>query len=161
MNQITIRKDKAIKYYKLVKYMAELFSKDPSTKVGALFLYPDTLQIISLGYNGFPRGVCELGSEKWERPLKYKYVEHAERNAIYNSSFNGVSLKNSICVVTLFPCADCARGIIQSGVKMVVSKVLDFNDEKSARWKDDWEISMNMFNEAGVSMMFLNDNDLQ
>jgi dCMP deaminase len=158
--QVTIRKDKAIKYYKLVCSMAEIFSKDPSTKVAALFLYPDSLQIISMGYNGFPRGINESGSERWERPIKYKYVEHAERNAIYNACFNGVTLKNSICIVTLFPCADCARGIIQSGAKMVVSKKLDMNDEKSSRWKDDWEISMNMFNEAGVGMLFLDNNDL-
>ncbi len=157
---INIRKNKAVKYYKLVCSMAEIFSKDPSTKVASLFLYPDSLQIISMGYNGMARGIDESDTTKWERPIKYKYVEHAERNAIYNAAFNGVSLRNSICVVTLFPCADCARGIIQCGAKMIVSKELDMKDEKSQRWKEDWEISLKMFEEAGVTVVFLNNADL-
>lgn len=151
----TIRKNKAIKYYKLAMSIAEIFSKDPRTKVGAIILVPDTLQVLSLGYNGMPRCVEESTSERWERPQKYMYVEHAERNAIYNAAFAGTSLRNSICVVTMFPCADCARALIQSGIKVVVSKKME-----KPRWESHWEVSTEMFTEAGVQIIYIKDDDL-
>ena len=152
---------KAIKYFSLSKFMANTFSKDTSTKVGALFLSPNTLQILSLGYNGMPRGIDENISERWERPNKYLWVEHAERNAIYNSSLNGVSLLDSICVVSMFPCVDCARAIIQSGCKMCIT--LDINEyekETYERWKDIWKISIEMFNETGIKLLLIKNTDL-
>lgn len=80
-----MRRDKAIKYFKLANYQADLFSKDTSKKVGALFLAPESLQILSLGFNGFPRGIDETNTERWKYPNKKFHVEHAERNAIYNA----------------------------------------------------------------------------
>lgn len=157
-----MNRSKAIKYYKLTKFMAKEFSKDESTKVGALFMYPGTLQILSMGYNGMPRGVNELKEVRWQRPLKYRFVEHAERNAIYNAAQSGISLKDAICVVTMFPCADCARGIIQSGCKMVISLNLNecYDNEKFVRWMPDWEISLEMFKEADVKLMFLTKTEV-
>jgi dCMP deaminase len=159
---VTMRRSKAIKYYNLTNFMSQQFSKDPSTKVGALFMYPETLQILTMGYNGMPRGVDETIRERWERPLKYKLTEHAERNAIYNAAQNGVSLRDSICVTSLFPCADCARAIIQSGCKMVISLDLKHSGslERIARWKPEWDISMMMLNESGVKLMFLQKHEL-
>lgn len=158
---MNLKLSKAIKYYKLTEYMANLFSKDPSTKVGALFMYPGTLQILSMGYNGMPRGINETLDHRWERPLKYKFTEHAERNAIYNAAQAGTSLRDSICVVSMFPCADCARGIIQSGCKMVVARDIDCfikeHPDISERWKEDWNISIEMMKEAGIELMFLTD----
>lgn len=162
--KVIIKKTKAIKYYKLVDYMANLFSKDPSTKVGALFMYPGTLQILSMGYNGMPRGVDETKQERWERPLKYKYTEHAERNAIYNAAQSGTPLRDSICVASMCPCSDCARGVIQSGCKMVITR--DFeefqkdNPEVASRWKPEWDVSVEMMKEAGVQIMFLSKIDI-
>lgn len=160
----TMKRSKAIKYYKLTLYMANLFSKDPSTKVGACFLFPDTLQILSLGYNGMPRGVLETDAKRWERPIKYKYTEHAERNAIYNAAQSGTSLRDSICVASMFPCSDCTRGIIQSGCKMIITKdisdVIQENPEVGQRWIEDWNISMDMMLEAGVNIMFLKNDEL-
>jgi dCMP deaminase len=159
-----MKRSKAIKYYKLTEYMANLFSKDPSTKVGALFMYPGTMQILSMGYNGMPRGIDETISERWERPLKYKLTEHAERNAIYNAAQSGTALKNSICVVTMCPCCDCARGIIQSGCKMVITRNIfemqNDNPDVVERWKLEWDISVPMMKEAGIQIMMLNQSDL-
>lgn len=156
--KVVMRYAKAVKYYKLTHYMANLFSKDPSTKVGALFMYPGTLQILSMGYNGMPRGVDETIGERWERPIKYKFTEHAERNAIYNAAQSGTSLKDSICVTTLCPCSDCARGIIQSGCKMLITMDIKEQDESViSRWGADWDISIEMLTEAGVKIMFLKD----
>lgn len=160
--KVIMRYNKAIAYYKQSRNIANNFSKDPSTKVGALFLYPETLNILSVGYNGMPRGIDETILERWDRPLKYKLVEHAERNAIYNSAMSGTSLKDSICVVSLFPCSDCARGIIQSGCKLVISLALeDSGNDRHNRWKDDWNISMMMLNEACVKLVFIKENELR
>jgi dCMP deaminase len=155
-----IRRDKAIKYYRLAQSIADIFSKDPSTKVGCVCIYPDTLQVVSIGYNGMPRGVDESDPARWERPIKYKYVEHAERNAIYNCALNGCSLKGSICVVSMFPCVDCCRGLIQCGVKCVVSLTPNYSKELMDRWKPDWDISRQMFQEKGVELVFLEQSEI-
>jgi len=161
---VVMRRSKAIKYYKLTKYMANLFSKDPSTKVGALFMYPGTMQILSMGYNGMPHGIDESVATKWERPLKYKLIEHAERNAIYNAAQSGTPLRDSICVTSMCPCADCARGVIQSGCKMVITyDIAEFereNPDVAARWKPEWDISIGMMIEAGIQLMFLSKNEI-
>jgi dCMP deaminase len=141
--------------------MANEFSKDESTKVGALFLKPNTLNILSIGYNGFPRGVNEKIKSRWKRPLKYKYVEHAERNAIYNAALHETCLEDSILFVTMFPCCDCARAIIQSGVKVLIT--LDFDEyskDKQKRWNDDWKISMEMFDEVGIKVILLKNSEI-
>ena len=161
--EITIRQDKAIKYYQLVTFMANLFSKDESTKVGALFIMPDTYEILTLGYNGMPRNVNENLRSRKTRPLKYDFYEHAERNAIYNAARTGVHLNGSICIVTMFPCCDCARGIIQSGARMVVSlDPFKMNDQGTIeRWGDKWKTSMEMLHESGVKVLFLKSSDVQ
>ena len=154
-----MRKDKAIKFYKLAKFMANEFSKNDSTKVGAAILRPDTLEILSMGYNGMPRGINENIESRWKRPTKYSYVEHAERNAIYNAARSGVPLKDSICVTTLFPCTDCTRGLIQSGIKVLVTPdpILTSSDEIIERWKEQWDLSTEMLNEANVEIIMLDE----
>lgn len=159
-----MRRSKAIKYYKLTEYMANLFSKDPSTKVGALFMYPGTMQILSMGYNGMPRNIDETIAERWERPLKYMMTEHAERNAIYNAAQSGTALRDSICVATMCPCCDCARGIIQSGCKMVITRdIFELqrkNPDVASRWKEGWNISLLMIQEAQIQIIMLSDKEL-
>lgn len=153
-----MRRDKAIQYFKLARHQADIFSKDPRQKVGAIFLAPESLQILSLGYNGMPRKVNENIPDRWERPIKYKYVEHAERNAVYNACRHGTPLEGSICVVTMFPCCDCARALIQAGTTVVVSLAPNY---EHPRWGADFKVSIEMFGEAGVEIILLNEDELK
>ena len=106
-------------YFMGVAMLAARRSKDPSTQVGACIVSPDNI-IISTGYNGMPKG-CSDDEYPWERvgeETKYPYVVHAELNAVLNAS--GRDLRGSKLYVALFPCNECAKAIIQSGVKEVV-----------------------------------------
>src|SRR6056297_1129882 len=83
--------------------MAELvatWSKDPSTKIGAVCVEPQSKRILSMGYNGFPRGIADLDWRYEDKEVKYSLVVHAEANAIYNATSNGVSLEGSTIYVT-------------------------------------------------------------
>ncbi len=147
---------KIIKFYKLAKYQADIFSKDPNKKVCALFIAPETYQILSTGYNGMPRGFNE-NEERWKRPVKYKYVVHAEANGIYNSSLFGVSLKGSICIVTMFPCSNCAKGLIQVGIKSIYTIEPNLDHE---RWGDDFRYSLELLQESNIEINIINyEND--
>ena len=102
-----------------VAMLAAKRSKDPNTQVGACIVSPDNI-ILSTGYNGFPTG-CSDDEFPWEREgadTKYPFVVHAELNAILNC--NGKSLKDAKIYVALFPCNECAKAIIQSGIREVV-----------------------------------------
>ena len=106
-------------YFMGVAKLAARRSKDPNTQVGACIVSPENI-IVSTGYNGMPKG-CSDDEFPWERTgeeTKYPYVVHAELNAILNA--NGRNLRNSRIYVALFPCNECAKAIIQSGVKEVV-----------------------------------------
>lgn len=146
--------EKAKKYFQLAEFIANTFSKDQSTKVGCVFLNKDTLHILSTGYNGMPRGIDETILDRWDRPDKYLWVEHAERNAIYNASLNGVNLSNSIVIVTMFPCADCMRGIIQVGAKYLCTRKPSCDQE---RWTKHFDISYQMIKEANIQLFFIED----
>ena len=107
-------------YFMGVALLSSYRSKDPNTKVGACIVNQQK-RIIGIGYNGFPYG-CSDDEFPWERngdylDCKYPYVVHAEPNAILNST---TSLENAILYVTLFPCNECAKLIIQSGIKEIV-----------------------------------------
>ena len=106
-------------YFMGIAMLAAKRSKDPSTQVGACIVSQDNI-IISTGYNGMPKG-CSDDEFPWERngeDTKYPYVVHAELNAILNA--NGRDLRGSKLYVALFPCNECAKAIIQSGVQEVV-----------------------------------------
>lgn len=147
-----IREDKANKYFQLAKYQADLFSKDPSTKVGALFLAPNSLQILCQGYNGFPRNINENDPSRWERPRKYFYVSHAEQNCLSNACRHGTPLEGSIAVVTMFPCTTCAKLMIQAGIKGLVTEE---PNKACPRWGEEFKYSLEMFEEAGVDIMYV------
>lgn len=93
-------------------------STDTSTKVGAIIINTKTNSLLSSGYNRFCEGV-QITPDRLERPTKYFYTEHAERRAIYLAARYGIVLNDSEIIVTHFPCADCARAIICSGIKIV------------------------------------------
>lgn len=106
-------------YFMGVALLASCRSKDPNTQVGACIVSPENI-ILSTGYNGFPVG-CSDDEYPWEREgeqTKYPYVVHAELNAILNAS--GKSLRNARLYVDLFPCNECAKAIIQSGIREVI-----------------------------------------
>ena len=106
-------------YFMGIAMLAAKRSKDPNTQVGACIVSPENI-IISTGYNGMPKG-CSDDEFPWERDgeeTKYPYVVHAELNAILNA--NGRDLRGSRLYVALFPCNECAKAIIQSGVAEVI-----------------------------------------
>ena len=106
-------------YFMGVAMLAAHRSKDPNTQVGACIVSQDNI-IISTGYNGMPKG-CSDDEFPWDRTgeqTKYPYVVHAELNAILNAS--GRDLRNSRIYVALFPCNECAKAIIQSGIQEVL-----------------------------------------
>jgi len=107
--------------------------------------------VLATGWNGFPRGIDDDRDERHERPAKYKWTEHAERNAIYNAAANGTALRGATMVMPWYPCADCARAIIQSGIIGLVCVEPDWSD---AIWADDFSIVREMLDEAGVAVVF-------
>ena len=130
-------------YFMGVAKLAARRSKDPSTQVGACIVSPENI-IISTGYNGMPKG-CSDDEFSWDREgeeTKYPYVVHAELNAILNA--NGRDLRGSRVYVALFPCNECAKAIIQSGVKEVV-----YISDKYAGTKENIA-SKRMMDAAGV-----------
>jgi len=157
-------------YFEMCRVIASK-SKDTSTTVGCVIVGPDH-EIRSTGYNDFPRGVKDyivpmLGTpgdglmtdeqkeiaSRRERPLKYKWTEHAERNAIYNAARCGIALKGCslYCMsypIPFFSCSDCARAIIQSGI---IEVHFNFDPKKIPdRWKEDNDIAKEMMIESGV-----------
>lgn len=122
------------------------WSKDPSTQVGAVVVDRNK-RVIGIGYNGFPRGVEDTKDRLDNRELKYKMVVHAETNAILNAV---KSVEGATIYVTPLPtCSECAKLIIQSGIKTVVWK----EPKEISRWKDSIELSMTMYQEAGVKVI--------
>lgn len=124
-------------YFMGIALLSAQRSKDPSTQVGACIVDPEN-KIIGVGYNGFPKG-CSDDEFPWEKEgsfleTKYPYVCHAELNAILNSG--GKNLQNSRIYVALFPCNECAKAIIQAGIREVVylsDKYADTEPVKASR----------------------------
>jgi dCMP deaminase len=148
---------KLIKFMQLAEFQAKLFSKDTSTQVCALLIAPNSYQQLSSGYNGLPRGVNDHITSRFERPAKYMWTEHAERNAIYNAARRGTPLEDSIVVVNKFPCADCARAIIQIGASSVITTKPD--TILHPQWAESWKVSYEMFAEAGIRVMISPTSD--
>lgn len=123
--------------------MVASWSKDPSTKVGAVIMRDDRT-VESMGYNGFPRGVMDQIDRYSNREVKYKLVVHAEANAIVSArgSVEGMTL-----YCTLFPCCECAKLVIQAGIKEVVVPTM----KKTERFYDSMKATELMFREAGVT----------
>lgn len=138
-------------YFKGICEAVAAKSKDPSSKIGAVIV-GDHHQIVSTGFNGFPRGIQEWQPERWERPIKYRYVEHAERNAIYNAARHGIALEGCTLYLTGFgpptvPCVECTKAIIQSGITRVVGFPYKPAPE---HWMDDLWFAFKLLGEAGV-----------
>lgn len=129
-------------------------SKDQSTNIGAVIVGPDNEQVSS-GYNSFPQGLDDHVPERHERPEKYFWFEHAERNAIFTAARRGAALKGCKMYLNCFvPCTDCARAIIQVGIKEVILGV--GHRSTQVRWLEAAIRSLEMFQEAGVTVRYPN-----
>ena len=128
--------------------VASTWSKDKSTQVGSVIVSPKK-EILSMGYNGFPRGVDDNVPERHERPTKYEFVVHAEANALLNAGRNGTRLDGGVLYVTMPPCARCAGFIVQSGIKEVIYLEPEIQKQIPG-WRDTLNISFTMFNESSV-----------
>ena len=133
-------------YFMGVAQLAGMRSKDPHTQVGSCIVSADH-KILSIGYNGLPRG-CDDDAFPWTNEgtgldSKYPFVTHSELNAILN--YRGGSLEGSTLYVSLFPCNECAKAIIQAGIKTIV-----YNSDKYAD-SEATIASKRMLNAAGVS----------
>lgn len=130
--------------------MAATWSKDKSTGVGAVIVN-DKKKVLSVGFNGFPRGVNDDIESRHVRPEKNHYVVHAERNALDEAE---TSLEGATIYCTFFTCATCAHGIIQKGLKKVVAPEPDWNAE---RYAETQRHALQMYKEAGVEVQFYNE----
>lgn len=141
------------KWFKRYMDLAEqvsTWSKDPNTKVGAVIVGSKG-QILTQGYNGFPRRIKDTEKRLEDRDTKLKYVVHAEMNAIFNATYSGVSLDGATLYVYGLPiCSECAKGIIQVGIKKVVIQTESISSRP--QWEESWKLSAEMFREAGVTI---------
>ena len=135
-------------YFMGIAKLTALRSKDPGTRVGACIVDPNKI-IISTGYNGFPRGIPDA-EYNWSREdlglgTKYDFVVHAELNAILNSGAR--SLEGATLYTSLLPCSECAKAIIQTGIKTVVYEI----DEATGDFHFD--LTKRMFNDVVINLI--------
>lgn len=138
-----------IRFLNLAKHIST-WSKDPSTKVGAVIVN-DVRQVVGLGYNGFPRGVEDTEERYTDRSLKYPMTAHAELNAVLNATAHMKGC--TIYTWPLFTCNDCAKVIIQAGIKRVVSV-----QNPNKRWPS--ELAMIMYDEAEIAYCLYDVNKI-
>ena len=129
------------------------WSKERGRKVGAVVVGPDK-EIRSTGFNGLPRGVNDELEERHSKESGAKYIwsSHAERNAIYNAARVGIPLKGCAIYVPWFPCVECTKAIIQSGISELVAYQPDMADP---RWGADFSIVIEMLTELGVIVRYM------
>jgi dCMP deaminase len=136
------------RYFRIAKEVST-WSKDPSTRVGAIVVGKYG-QILTQGFNGFPRGINDDPMLLMDREAKLKRMIHAEMNCIFNGSLSGVSLAGSTMYVYGMPvCSGCALSIIQSGIHGVHA-MFDGESERAKRWQDSHELTKSLLLEAGV-----------
>ena len=148
INQMSNKWDR--RFLSLAKEVST-WSEDPNTKVGAVIVGVNK-QVISQGYNGFPRGYEDSEGIMADRLQKLQLMCHAEANAIYNALYNGASvLGATIYIHGLPPCHECAKAIIQCGINRVVYYKL----QKETKWKESCELATDMFRQCGITVEVL------
>lgn len=135
-----------------VASLISTWSKDPSTKVGVVIVKDN--KILGTGYNGFPRGIEDSEDRYNDRPTKYKFVVHAEVNAILNSVAN-VTGADLYLWPAGPPCCECTKVIIQSGIKRVIARKPQADPFPT--WRENFETSKNMLLEAGIKFIEIED----
>lgn len=137
------------RFMQLAQQIGE-WSKDRSRRVGCVIVGPRN-EIRTAGYNGFPRGAKDDIASRHERPMKYKWTEHAERNAIYNAACIGTALQGCRMYLPWFPCMDCARALVQVGIVELIALEPDVSDPQ---WGTDFMEVRHLLKEAGVHVRF-------
>jgi dCMP deaminase len=136
------------RYIRLAREIAT-WSKDPSRGIGAVAVSAKG-QVLSCGYNGFPRGIRDTSERLNQREIKYSLTSHAEMNCIYNATYNGVALDgSSLYIWGLPPCSSCALGIIQVGITNVYWSMAG---ELPENWKESYSKTKDLFNEANLTV---------
>jgi len=143
-------------YFISMAHLASTKSKDKSTHVGAIIVGKNN-EVISTGMNGFVRGLDDNLEERQQRPEKYFWMEHAERNAIYNAARTGAKLEGTKIYITAMACMDCARAIVQSGIKEVI---IDTNKDFENRneWEESMQKTIQLFKETDIKLRYFNGN---
>jgi len=136
-------------YYLDICKVVAARSKDPNTKLGCVIVGP-AHEIRTTGYNSFPRGIRDDVPERLVRPTKYLWIEHAERNAICNAARCGTALEGCTLYVEIMPCMDCARAIVQAGIREVVVSGTRMSQYSSEFYDEQFRNSHILFREAGV-----------
>jgi dCMP deaminase len=144
----TVRDEASRKFLKQAYDHAWKYSDDTRTKTAALIVVGG--EVVSVGCNVLPYGV-EKRPERLERPLKYKYIAHAEREAYYSAAKNGVKTEGSVMYTPWLACVDCTIAIIEGGSREVVSHRA-FNEKTTDKWADDIGLALGMLEEAGVKV---------
>tara|TARA_B100000927_G_scaffold161479_1_gene130149 strand:+ start:13570 stop:13992 length:423 start_codon:yes stop_codon:yes gene_type:complete len=137
-------------FFKGIVELVSGLSDDPSRGVGTIIVDQNN-NILSYGSNTIPTGVIK-DVDRVNKPNKYKWIEHSERNAIYSAAKRGISLDGSKMYCTYFPCCDCARAIIQSGIIELITSKPDINHEK---WGESWNLASLMLEESGVKIRYI------
>jgi dCMP deaminase len=138
-------------YYLEICRVVGARSKDPNTKLGCIIVGP-AKEIRTTGYNSFPRGIRDDVPERLVRPAKYLWIEHAERNAICNAARCGTPLEGCTLYVEIMPCMDCARAIVQAGIKEVIVSGARMAQYSSDYYNEQFGNSLTLFSEAGVTV---------
>lgn len=140
---------KWVDYFRKIAEVVKEKSKDKNTKIGSVIVGKSN-EIVSTGYNSFPRGIDDNVESRQERPEKYYWFEHSERNAIYNAARIGVSTNECTMFLSCgIPCADCARAIINSGI---ISIWVNRQNISGVKWDESAQRSLEMFEEANVKV---------
>jgi len=138
------------RYMALAEHVAQ-WSKDPSTKVGAVVVGMNRRNI-AVGYNGFPPRIRDDEARLADREIKYRYMQHAERNVLDNAQFD---LSGGTLATTLHPCVECAKSIVSRGIHVVVCPGMPTPEEdrwiQRARWAAD------IMREVGISLIYVRD----
>ena len=142
-------------YLMRLAYRQAILSPDPSTQNGALLALPDGTPIAGTGArNQFPEGVIET-PERWRRPDKYRWVEHAERGALYAAARRGIRTEGLTLICPWAACADCARAMVMAGVVRLVRRAVV---DEIGRWRESIEVGDTILLEAGVVIDELDDS---
>jgi dCMP deaminase len=145
-----------IRFLELCKFVGNSWSKDPSTKVASVIVR-DMNRIVSIGYNGYPKGVKDDDSLN-NRAEKYQKILHSEVNALLmaRQSVDGYT----IYVYPLPPCSQCAAKLIQSGISRVVS-VIPSDEDRKKRWLESNAVAFDMFKQVGIELSLYNEGEIK
>jgi dCMP deaminase len=145
------------RYLELAKHVST-WSKDPSTKVGAVLVKHN--RVIAVGYNGFPEGVTDSDTRLNDRETKYAFVVHAEMNAIIQAGKDAVGGTLYVYPSFMIPpiCADCCKNAIQAGIRDIVGYLPDESDARVQRWKNSIGHAKTMCDEVGITYTAYGEN---